>query len=192
MRPRVRRDLTTGILIGFLLLSLWMSPTHAGTIYSYLDDQGNLHATDSPDTIPEKYRAKVQTYEQADPTVTPPSKFEAAKQAVVETVKRLGVSLPTMKKGSAPNVGAIQFSGISPSQSQILTYAAGAAFGLLIMMYLSKGPMVRMLGLCLLVVLGIGTPVLMYVSEDGPADILKQKAVAAGQAQQDRLKPAGQ
>ena len=44
-----------------------------------------------------------------------------------------------------------------------------------------------LLGFCLLVVLGIGTPVLIYVSNDGPMDRMKKKAVASGQAQQDRL-----
>ena len=191
MRPRGHRDLTPGILLCFLLLSLWVSPTDAETIYSYLDDQGNLHATDSPGTIPEKYRAKVQTHEQADPTVTPPSKFDTMKRTVSETVQGLGVTLPAMQLPRM-QVGSIEFSGNNPTQSRILTYAGAAALVLLIMMYLSKSAMVRLLAIGLLMVLAIGTPLLLYVSKDGPADILKQKAVAAGQAQQDRLKPAGQ
>ena len=176
----------------FLLLNLCLSSAQAGTVYSYIDDQGNLYATESPDTIPEKYRAKVQIHEQADPTVPPSSKLETAKQLMVEKAKELGVTLPTMKKGSASTIGSIQFSGMSPSQSQILNYAGGGAVVLLVVMYLTKSPMLRLLGLGLLIVLGIGTPVLMYVSEDGPADILKQKSIAAGHAQQDRLKSAGQ
>ena len=32
--------------------------TWATTIYSYIDDRGDLVYTDSPETIPEKYRAK--------------------------------------------------------------------------------------------------------------------------------------
>jgi hypothetical protein len=168
-----------------------MSPIYAGTIYSYLDDQGNLHATDSPDAIPEKYRAKVQTHEQADPTATPPSKFDMMKHTVAEKMQGLGVTLPAIQL-SRMQVGSIEFSGNNPTQSRILTYAGAAALVLLIMMYLSKSAMVRLLAIGLLVVLVIGTPLLLYVSEDGPADILKQKALAAGQAQQDRLKPAGQ
>lgn len=192
MRQRIARDCSVSVLIGVLLLSAWVSLAQAVTIYSYIDDQGNLHATDSPDTIPEKYRGKVQTHEQADSPVMPPSKFEAAKQAMVEKVKGLGITLPTIPKGAAPTAGSVQFSGVTPSQSQILTYAGGAAIVLLLMMYLTKSPMLRLLGLGLLIVLGIGTPVLMYVSEDGPADILKQKSLAAGRAQEDRLKPIGQ
>lgn len=192
MKLPASRDFTIGALMVFLVLNLSLSSARAGTIYSYIDDQGNLHATESPDAIPEKYRAKVQTHEQTDPTVSPSSKLETAKQLMVEKAKDLGVTLPTIKKGAASTIGSIQFSGMSPSQSQILNYAGGAAVVLLVFMYLSKSPMIRLLGLGLLIVLGIGTPVLMYVSEDGPADILKQKALAAGQAQQDRLKSAGQ
>lgn len=197
MGARVLRDLLTGVTAGWtvvmicLLLSFWTPPAQAVTIYSYIDEQGNPHYTDSPDTIPGKYRAKIQTHEQADPKVIPPSKFESVKRAVVEKAQGVGLSLPAMKKGTAPDVGAIQFSGVSPGQSRILTYAGGAAIVLLIIMYLTKSPMMRLLGLGLLIVLGIGTPLLMYVSSDGPADIMKQKALAASEAQQDRLKPAG-
>jgi hypothetical protein len=55
------------------------------------------------------------------------------------------------------------------------------------MMYLSKSQLIRMLGFGLLIVIGIGVPVLMYVSDGGPMDRMKQKSITAGQAQQDRL-----
>jgi hypothetical protein len=44
-----------------------------------------------------------------------------------------------------------------------------------------------MLGFSLLIVLGIGAPVLMYVSDGGPMDTMKKKATASGQAQHERL-----
>jgi len=52
--------------------------------------------------------------------------------------------------------------------------------------------MIRLLALGLLIVLGIGTPVLMYTSDGGPMDVLKKKAAASGHAQQDRLQPSPQ
>jgi hypothetical protein len=55
------------------------------------------------------------------------------------------------------------------------------------MMYLSKSQLTRMLGLCLLMVIGIGAPVLIYVSDSGPMDVMKKKAASSGQVQQDRL-----
>jgi hypothetical protein len=150
----------------------------ATTIYSYVDDRGNLVYTDSPETIPEKYRAKVKTHEQQDSASKSPSMMESVQQTVKEQTKNLGWKMPSFQ---------IDMEGFTPAQSKILTYAGAVAVVLLLMMYFSKGPFLRMLGFCLLVVLGIGTPVLIYVSNDGPMDSMKKKAVASGQAQQDRL-----
>jgi hypothetical protein len=47
--------------------------------------------------------------------------------------------------------------------------------------------MIRLLALGLLIVLVIGTPVLMYTSDGGALDVMKQKAITSGQAQQDRI-----
>jgi hypothetical protein len=75
----------------------------------------------------------------------------------------------------------------------ILNYAGAAAVFLLLVIYFSKNsPMIRLLALGLLFVLGIGTPVLIYTSKDGALDVMKQKAVATGQAQQNRLQHAPQ
>lgn len=84
----------------------------------------------------------------------------------------------------------VDMAGFNSVQSTILTYAGAAAVVLLLMMYMSKSPLVRMLGLCLLIVIGIGVPVLMYVSDGGPMDIIEKKAVASGQTQQNRLRQA--
>jgi hypothetical protein len=151
----------------------------ATTIYSYIDDRGNLVYTDSPETIPEKYRAKVKIHEQPDSVPKSPSVIQSVQQTVKEQAQNLGWKMPSLQ---------IDMAGFTPAQSKILTYAGAAAVVLLLLMYFSKGPFIRMLGFCLLVVLGIGTPVLIYVSNDGPMDAMKKKAVASGQAQQDRLR----
>lgn len=147
----------------------------AVTIYSYIDDQGNPVYTDAPETIPEKYRPRVKTHERRDPVAAAPSMMESVKQTVAEQAKNLGVKLPSF-----------QFSpgGLSPAQSRILTYAGAAAVVLLAVIYLSKSQLIRMLGFSLLLVVGIGAPVLMYVSDGGPMETLKKKAETAGQLQQ--------
>ena len=63
---------------------------------------------------------------------------------------------------------------------------------LIAVMLLSKSQFLRLLSFCLLIVLGIGTPVLLYVSDGGPAEVMKNKASKVGQAQQDRLQQAAQ
>ncbi|MGQ0696356.1 MAG: DUF4124 domain-containing protein [Nitrospiraceae bacterium] len=179
-----------GLFFGSLLLygvgegSLTVSVADAVKIYSYIDDQGNPVYTDAPETIPEKYRAKVKTHEQPAPPTQTPSVVGSVQNTVREQMQKVGFSMPSFK------LGEIQFSALSSTQSRILTYAGGIALVLLVIMYLSKNNLTRMLGFCLLILLGIGAPVLMYVSEDGPMDSMKKKASEVGQAQHNRLQQA--
>ena len=53
-------------------------------------------------------------------------------------------------------------------------------------MYMSKGQMVRLLALWCLIMLGLATPVLMYVSKDGPMDVMKYKASQVEKQHQNR------
>lgn len=167
------------ILLMCLGLMLGLVPcTWATTIYSYMDDRGELVYTDSPHTIPEKYRTRVKTHEQPDSVSKSPSLTQSMQQQIKEQAKNHGWGMPSFH---------IDMEGLTPAQSKIVTYAGAAAVVLLLMMYLSKGPFMRMLGFCLLIMIGIGAPVLLYVSDSGPMDTMKKKAVASGQAQQDRL-----
>lgn len=156
----------------------------ATTIYSYIDDQGNPVLTDSPETIPDKYRAKVKTHEQPASVEKAPSKIPSLQQKLREGAKSFRWDMPTFSR---------KLNKLSLSESPILNAAGMAAVVLLLIMYLSKNsPMIRLLALGLLLVLGIGTPVLLYTSDGGPMDILKKKAVASDQAQQDRLRQTPQ
>jgi len=156
----------------------------ATTIYSYIDDQGNLVHTDAPETIPQKYRARAKAHEQADAVTKSPSTLQSVQEKIKAQAKNLGWGMPS---------GYLDMAGLAPGQSKIMTQAGIAAVVLLIIIFLSKdSPMVRLLALGLLIVLGIGTPVLMYTSDGGPMDRMKEKAVAAGQAQQNRLQSSPQ
>lgn len=150
----------------------------ATTIYSYIDDRGNLAYTDSLDTIPEKLRAKVKTHEQPDSVSNQPSVMQSMQQKIKEQAKDHGWEMPSFQ---------LDMEGLTPAQSKIVTYAGAAAVVLLLLMYISSSPFIRMLGFCLLIVLGIGAPLLIYVSDGGPMDRIKEKAVASGHAQQDRI-----
>lgn len=151
----------------------------ATTMYSYVDDQGNLVYTDALETIPQKYRAKVKTHEQRDAVTKPPSALQSVQEKVKTQAKNLGWGMSSVNLGLA---------GLAPEQSRIVTQAGIAAVVLLAIILFSKNsPMVRLLALGLLILLGIGTPVLMYTSDGGPMDRMKEKAVAAGQTQQNRL-----
>jgi hypothetical protein len=152
--------------------------TWATTIYSYIDDRGNLVYTDASATIPEKYRSKVQTHEQPDSVSKTPSVIQSMQQKFKDQTENYGWSMPSFH---------FAMEGLTPAQSKIVTYAGAAAVVLLLLMYFSTSQFLRMLGLCLLIVIGIGAPLLIYVSESGPMDTMKKKAVSSGQAQYDRL-----
>jgi hypothetical protein len=182
MRTRVHQRLLL-LCLCILLGQSACVEVWAVTIYSYIDDQGNPVYTDSPETIPEKYRAKVKMHEQPDPVSKTPSRMQSVQQKIKEQAKNYGWEMPSLQ---------IDMTGFNPAQSKILTYAGAATVVLLLMMYMSKSPFVRMLGFCLLIVIGIGVPVLMYVSDGGPMDLMKKKAIVSGQTQQDRLQQTPQ
>jgi len=192
------------MLAGLLLLGIDPHPfqAHATTIYSYIDEQGNPRFSDSMENIPEKYRAKVKTHEQATPQERPPSAFDSVKaivlppiatvkQKVTELLQSLGIARPSASTKTASVPSTASSSDMNASQSQIVNYAGAAAVVLLVLMYLSKSQLVRLLALCLLVTLGVAAPILLYVSDDGPMTSMKGRATAVGQAQQDRLKQVG-
>ena len=163
---------------GCLVMPLASIEASATTIYSYIDEQGTPVMTDNFNTIPERYRAKVKTTEQV---ATAPQRTSTA-GTIHEQVSNFGGQLRGMVSGAAPNI-----SGLSPSQSEILTYAGLAAVVLLIAMNVVKGPFIRLLALGCLIMLGLGTPILMYVSNDGPIDVMKNKASQVEKKHQDRV-----
>ena len=192
------------MLAGLLLLGIDPYPfqAQATTIYSYIDEQGNPRFSDSMENIPEKYRAKVKTHEQAAHQERPPSAVDSVKaivlppiamvkQKVTELLQGLGIAAPSASTKTASVPSTAPSSDMNSSQSQIVNYAAAAAVVLLLMMYFSKSQLMRLLALCLLVTLGVATPILLYVSDDGPMTSMKGRVTAVGQAQQDRLKQVG-
>jgi len=157
-----------------LVMSLASIEASATTMYSYIDEQGTPVITDNFNTIPERYRAKVKTTDQI-------STDSQTAGTIQERLSKLGRQLGDMASRTAPNI-----SGLSHSQSEILTYAGLAAIVLLVAMYMSKGQMVRLLALWCLIMLGLATPVLMYVSKDGPLDMMKFKASQVEKQNQNR------
>ncbi|MGH7148992.1 MAG: hypothetical protein ACREIJ_13975 [Nitrospiraceae bacterium] len=150
----------------------------ATPMYSYIDEQGTPVITDNFNTIPERYRARVKTIEQIP--ITP--QRTSIPDTIHEGVSNWGRQLRDMASRAVPNI-----SGLSPSQSEILTYAGLAATVLLVAMYLSKGQVVRLLALWCLIMLGLVTPILMYLSKDGPMDVMKNKAAQVEKQHQDRV-----
>jgi hypothetical protein len=85
---------------------------------------------------------------------------------------------------------AIEIPGFSPHQSQVLTYAGILGLICIVAANLSRSQVVRFLSLWLLIMIGIATPVLLYVSQDGPASIMRSKASQIQDKQLERFKSA--
>ncbi|HXT66125.1 MAG TPA: hypothetical protein VN657_04990 [Nitrospiraceae bacterium] len=166
------------VMSGLLMPLTSSMEAGATTMYSYIDDQGTPVITDNFNAIPERYRAKVKTTEQ---TSNVPQGTSTA-GTIHERVTKLGRQFTDMASNSVPNI-----SGLSTSQSKILTYAGVAAIVLFIAMYMSNGQSIRLLALWCLIMLGLATPVLMYVSKDGPMDVIQKQAAQTEKKHQDRL-----
>jgi hypothetical protein len=180
LNTRRRRVLVVWFLTIGVALVMALAPMKglATTMYSYIDEQGTPVITDNFNTIPERYRAKVKTTEQI-PTASPTASMAGT---IHERLSNIGRQVRDMASGSVPKI-----SGLSSSQSEILTYAGLAAVVLIVAMSLSKGQSVRLLALWCLIMLGLATPVLMYVSKDGPMDAMKSKAAQVEKQHQDRI-----
>jgi len=156
-----------------VLLMAWFlhgtsSEVFAATVYSYTDERGNPVYVDDLQKVPEKYRRTVQQFER-----------KTGSAPVGEKIKDFGSKLMSFR---------INVQGMSEEQTMVLNYAGGAAVFLLMVMYLSKeSPMIRLLALGLLVVLGIGTPVLLYSGEGGALNVMKNKANQAAERNDKRL-----
>lgn len=172
-------------LLGLILLG-WLVPgsfheVHATTLYSYVDEQGTAVVTDNYHNIPERYRSRVKITETSPSTRSTGSPMADLHNSVTHWTKGTFQGMSRL----APDIP-----GMSPYQSQILTYAGLIALICLIAMYLSRGQVTRFLALWCLILVGLATPVLLYVSKDGPLDILRGKAGEIQEKQQDRLKQA--
>ncbi|HEY6972994.1 MAG TPA: DUF4124 domain-containing protein [Nitrospiraceae bacterium] len=170
-----------GILLSVWLLLGFFQEAFATTIYSYVDERGTAVMTDNYNSIPERYRSKVKINESSPssrPTGSPMANLHSS-------VTLLSKDLLKGMTGLMPDIP-----GMTSYQSQILIYAGLMALVCVMAMYLSRGQVTRFLALWCLVLLGLATPVLLYVSKDGPVDVLRGKAGEIQEKQQDRLKNA--
>ena len=161
IRPGIIRWSLPAILL-WIGSQLFIDSVSAKTLYHYQDDGGVNVITDQYEHIPLQYRSHVSV-------------------RVIQQEGESEVSLGSMSKWTKATLGSlgkasIGVPGLSPHQSQILTYAGLIALVCILAMYLSRSQWIRFLALWCLILLAIATPVLLYVFEDCPADIMRSKA----------------
>ena len=173
---------SAAVLVGVLLL--WISSlllpefASATIIYSYIDERGTAVMTDNYETIPERYRAKVQATEHAPQAASNHSKAVQLQQSVSDWTQVVRAQLGTF----APSI-----SGFTPYQSQVLTVGGLVGVVCLLARLFARSQAIRFLSLWCLVMLGLTVPVLLFTSQDTALDLFTGRAVKAQEQQQDRL-----
>ena len=170
------------VIVGIFLL--WISSlllpefASATIIYSYIDERGTAVMTDNYETIPERYRAKVQATEHAPQVATNHSTAVRLQQSVFDWAQVARAQLRTF----APSI-----SGLTPYQSQVLTVGGLVGVMCLLARLFARSQAIRFLSLWCLVMLGLTVPVLLFTSQDSALDLFTGRAVKAQEQQQDRL-----
>jgi len=184
-RDRFRLNSSTAAIFGILLL--WISSlllpgiVSATTIYSYIDDRGTPVLTDNFESIPERYRAKVQVTEQAPKGASDHSAAVRLQQTIAGWAHNTGAGLgiPT------PNI-----SGLTHYQSQVLSFGGIVAVICLLARLFVRSQVARFLSLWCLIMLGLTVPALLFTSQDAPLDLLRDQAVKIQDKQQEHLQRA--
>ena len=184
-RGRFRLNGSAAVIVGILLL--WISSlllpeiASATTIYSYIDDRGTPVLTDNFESIPERYRAKVQVAEEAPKGSSDHSVAERLQQKIAGWAHNTGAGLGIF----TPNI-----SGLTHYQSQVLSFGGIVAVICLLARFFSRSQVARFLSLWCLIMLGLIVPALLFTSQDAPLDLLTGQAEKIQEKQQEHLQHA--
>lgn len=173
------------VMLGILLLSmsnlLYQEIVSATTIYSYIDDHGTPVLTDNLESIPERYRAKVQTTEQASTGPSTHSVGKRLQQKIAGWAHNTGAGLGVF----TPNI-----SGLTHYQSQVVTMSGMVAVICLLVRLFVRSQAVRFLSLWCLIMLGLIVPALLFTSQNAPLDLLRDQSEKIQEKQQEHLQHA--
>lgn len=184
-RDRFRFNCTSAVIFGILLL--WISSlllpeiASATAIYSYIDDRGNPVLTDNFESIPERYRVKVQVTEQAPKGASDHSAAIRLQQKIADWVHNTGAGLGIV----TPNI-----SGLTHYQSQVLSFGGIVAVICILTRLFVRSQVARFLSLWCLIMLGLTVPALLFTSQDAPLDRLSGEAGKIQAKQQEHLQRA--
>ena len=124
----------------------------AGPLYVYTDAQGQAVLTDNLDQVPAAYRGRVRTMTGTDSPAPAPATTPAVTGS--KSPSSSG-TIGDMLSAVAAKVGSRTIKGLTAYQTAVVLVAGGAALVLLIMMFLSGNPAVRILCKFLLVLVGV-------------------------------------
>ncbi len=184
-RGRFRLNGSASVIVGVLLL--WISSpllpeiASATTIYSYIDDRGTQVMTNNFESIPERYRAKMQVTELAPTGSSDHSAAVNLHQKIAGLAHNTGAGLGKF----TPNIP-----WLTHYQSQVLSFSGIVAVICLLARVFSRSQVARFLALWCLIMMGLTVPVLLYTSQDAPMDLLIGQAGKIQEKQQEHLQRA--
>lgn len=153
----------------------------ATTVYSYIDEQGTPVMTDNINTIPERFRAKVQVTEEAPKGASDHSVAVKVQQQITDLVHNTGIDL---------NKFVPSMYGFTHFQSKVLSIGGLVAVICLLVRLVGRGQTIRFLSLWCLIMLGLTVPALFFTSQDAPLDRLTGTAGKIQEKQQEHLQRA--
>jgi hypothetical protein len=153
----------------------------ATTVYSYIDEQGTPVMTDNLNTIPERFRAKVQVTEEAPKGASDHSIAVKVQQQITDLVHNTGIDL---------NKFVPSLYGFTHFQSKVLSIGGLVAVICLLVRLVGRGQTIRFLSLWCLIMLGLTVPALFFTSQDAPLDRLTGTAGKIQEKQQEHLQRA--
>jgi hypothetical protein len=169
-----------GIFLLWICSLLLPESASATIIYSYIDERGTAVMTDNYETIPERYRAKVQAMEQAPQRAPDHSAAIKLQHKVAGWASNAGT-------GGGLDRFTQNVSGLTPYQSHLLNFGGiGAAICFLVRLFM-RGQVIRFLALWCLIMLVLVVPALLFTSQDAPLDRVRGQAAKIQDKQQEHL-----
>lgn len=137
------------LLVGGWLLTGEGMPATAGSLYVYTDAQGQPVLTDNLEQVPAAYRGRVRTMTGPDSTAVPAPEPAAATSVAPHPASK-GV-VEDLLDAVARKLGTRAIKGLTPYQTAVAIVAGSSAVVLLLMIFLSANPAIRILCKFLLV-----------------------------------------
>ena len=142
--------------IGLIMLGIcltWYGVAGAGPLYVYTDAQGQAVLTDNLEQVPAEFRGRVRTMAtaQAPPTAAP---APVAAATVSRSPSASGV-VENLLNVIAAKVGSRTIKGLTAHQTAVIILAGVCWLALLVPIFMSSNPGIRLLCKFLLVLVGV-------------------------------------
>ena len=152
------------LMTGFCLMWYGGTFVEAGSLYVYTDAQGQPVLTDNLQLVPAEYRAgiRVMTGAQSVPTGATRPGAESAASSPLPTSGVVGEILHAV----AQKVSSRPIEGLTPHQTAVVIVAGICWIALLLFMYFSSNPAIRLICKCFLMLVGLAA--VYHLTVGGP------------------------